>query len=119
MQRIPRPIQILLGKWKPELGRFPPLDSQGTKRVQGIVGALLYYAHAVNNKLLVGLSAIGSQQASAKQRTNEPIDQILDYCTTYPVDGILCCSNNMVLSAHSDAASTIRTREKAELEHIF
>ena len=37
----------------------PPLDSQGTKRVQGIVRALLYYARAVDNKLLVGLSAIG------------------------------------------------------------
>ena len=41
-----------------------PLDSQGTKSVQGIVGALLYYARAVDNKLLVGLSAIRSQQAS-------------------------------------------------------
>ena len=58
----------------PEDDTSPPLDSQGTKRVQGIVGALLYYARAVDNKLLVGLSAIGSQQASATQRTNEAID---------------------------------------------
>ena len=57
-----------------------PLDSQGTKRVQGIVSALLYYARAVYNKLLVGLSAIGSHQAAATQRTNEAINQILDYC---------------------------------------
>ena len=49
----------------PEDDTTPPLDSQGKKRVQGIVGALLYYARAVDNKLLVGLSAIGSQQASA------------------------------------------------------
>ena len=80
----------------------PPLDSQGTKRVQGIVGALLYYARAVENKLLVGLSAIGSQQASATQRTNEAIDQILDYCATYPDGGILYRSSDMVLCAHSD-----------------
>ena len=39
----------------------PPLDNQGTKRVQGIVGDILYYAQAVDNKLLVGLSAIVSQ----------------------------------------------------------
>ena len=74
----------------PEDETTPPLDSQGTKRVQGIIGALLYYAQAVDNKLLVGLSAIGSQQASATQRTNESIDQILDYCATYPSYGILC-----------------------------
>ena len=61
-----------------------PLDRQGTKHVQGIVGALLYYARAMDNKLLVSISAIGSQQASATQRTNEVIDQILDYCAPYP-----------------------------------
>ena len=53
----------------PEDDTSPPLDIQGTNGVQGIVGALLYYVRAVDNKLLVGLSAIGSQQASATQRT--------------------------------------------------
>ena len=43
----------------------PPLDAEGVKRVQKIVGALLWIGRAVNNKLLVALSAIGSQQASA------------------------------------------------------
>ena len=51
----------------PEDDTIPPLDSQGTKRVQVIVGNLLYYARAVDNKLLVGLSDIGSQQASANK----------------------------------------------------
>ena len=45
----------------PEEDKIPPLDNEGTKRIQGIVGALLYYARAVDNKLLVGLSVIGSQ----------------------------------------------------------
>ena len=57
----------------------------------------------MDNKLLVGLSATGSQQASATQRTNEAINQILAYCATYPLDGILYRSSNMVLCAHSDA----------------
>ena len=87
----------------PEDDTSPPLDRQGTKGVQGIVGALLYYARAMDNKLLVGLSAIGSQQASATQRTNETINQILDYCATYPSDGILYRSSDMVLCAHFDA----------------
>ena len=87
----------------PEDDTTTPLESQGTKRVQGIVGALLYYAQAVDNKLLVSLSAIGPQQASATHRKNEAIDQILDYCATYPSDGILYCSSNMVLCVHSDA----------------
>ena len=80
-----------------------PLDIQGTKRIHGIVGALLYYARAVENKLLVGLIYIGSQQAAATERTNESINQILDYCATHPTNGILYRSSNMVLCAHSDA----------------
>ena len=87
----------------PEDDTTPPLDSQGTKLIQGIVGALLYYAQAVDNKLLVGLSAIRSQQAAATQRTNEAINQILDYCATYLTDGILYRSSDMVPCAHSDA----------------
>ena len=87
----------------PEDDTSPPLENQGTKRVNVIVGALLYYARAVDNKLLVGLSAIGYQQAAATQRTNEAINQILGYCATYPVDGILYRSSNMVLCAHYDA----------------
>ena len=62
----------------PEDYTSPPLDIQGKKLVQGIVGAILYYARAMDNKLLVGLSTIGSQQASATQLTNEATDQILD-----------------------------------------
>ena len=87
----------------PEDDTTPPLDSHGTKRIQVIVIALLCYAQAVDNKLLVGLSTIISQQACATQRTNEAIDQILDYCVTYPSDGILYPSSYMVLCAHSGA----------------
>ena len=38
-----------------------PLDNAGVKRVQSIVGALLFYAQAADNKLLIALSKIGSQ----------------------------------------------------------
>ena len=37
---------------------IPSLDDKGIKRVQGIVGALLYVGRALNNKLVVALSAI-------------------------------------------------------------
>ena len=62
--------------------KSPPLDNQGTKLIQGIVGALLYYAQSMDNKLLVGLSDIGSQQAAATERTNKAINHILDHCDT-------------------------------------
>ena len=74
----------------------------------------------MDNKLLVGLSAIGSQQASATQRTNEAINQILDYCATYPVDIILYHSTNVVLCAHSDAGFHNESRGRSRSgTHIF
>ena len=41
-----------------EIDTNPPLDKHGIKRVQAIVGSLLYYARAVDNKLLGTISAI-------------------------------------------------------------
>ena len=59
-----------------------PLDKAGILRVQSIVGALLFYGRAVDNKLLVALSELGQQQASATEATNDAITQLLDYVAT-------------------------------------
>ena len=67
---------------------IPKLNNEGIKRVQAIVGALFYYDRSFHNILLVGLSAIGDQQAAATEQTAAAIDQILDYVATYPNDGI-------------------------------
>ena len=47
----------------------PPLNDKGIKRIQVIVGALLYVERAVNSKLIVAFSAIGSQQAAPTEET--------------------------------------------------
>ena len=97
-----------------------PLNEKGIKRIQGIVGALLYVGRAVNNKFLVALSAIGAQQASATEDTVEAIEQLLDYVATYPNDGILIRKSDMILEAHADAGflneSIARSRAGT---HIF
>ena len=66
-----------------------PLPVTGIKRVQGIVGALLYYARAVDNTLLVALNAIGTQQAAATEATDAAVSQLLDYVATYPNDSTI------------------------------
>ena len=72
----------------------PPLDAAGVNRVQRIVGALLYYARAVDNKLLATLSAIGAQQAAATENTLKACNQLLDYGTltteSHTVQAIWC-----------------------------
>ena len=40
----------------------PTLYISGIRRIQGIVGALIYYGWAIDNKILAALSDIGTQQ---------------------------------------------------------
>ena len=106
-----RPIQYgSKQQMAPDDDTSPPLDAAGITRVQRIVGRLLYFARAVNNKLLVGLSAIGAQQAAATEETNEAISQLLDYVATYPNDGITYRASDMVLATHSDAGYLNETK---------
>ena len=96
------------------------LDKDGITRVQRIVGALLYYARAVDNKLLVALSAIGSQQAAATETTATAIEQVLDYVATYPDDGLIFRASSMHLAAHSDAGFNNETKGRSRNgAHIF
>ena len=104
----------------PEKDLSKPLNDTGIRRVQTIVGALIWIGRAVNNKLLVALSAIGSQQASATEDTNKAIHQLLDYCATYPDDGILYQSSDMIIAGHSDTSFNNKTRVRIRADaHIF
>ena len=97
-----------------------PLNEKGIKRIQGIAGALLYVGRAVNNKLLVALSAIGAQQAAATEDIAEAIEQLLDYVATYPNDGILFRKSDMILAAHADAGFLNESRARSRAgAHIF
>ena len=104
----------------PEPDTSPPLDDKGVQRIQAIVGSLLYYACAVDNKLLTALSTISSQQAKATENTAAAVHQLLDYVATYPNDGITYRASDMVLAAHSDASflSEPHSRSRAGA-HIF
>ena len=81
-----------------------PLNNAGIKQIQGIVGSLLHYARAVDNKLLATLSSISSQQAKATKNTATAVLQLLDYVATHPKDGITYRVSSMVLVAHSNAS---------------
>ena len=103
-----------------EEDNIPPLENQGTKRIQGIVGALLYYAREVYNKLLAVLSSIGCQQAAATECTKEAINQLLDCCATYHADGIIYRFSDMVLCAHYDAGFHNKSKGRSRSgDYIF
>jgi hypothetical protein len=79
------------------------LDNHRKRCVQEIFGSLLYYTRAMNNKLLVALSAIAAHQSCATVATEQAVNFLLDYVATYPSDGIVYRSSDMILCAHRDA----------------
>eukprot|EP00804_Cyclotella_cryptica_P023697 CCRYP_019320-RA/>CCRYP_019320-RA protein AED:0.37 eAED:0.35 QI:0/0/0/1/1/1/6/0/1607 len=91
-----------------------PLDADGVKRVQQVVGSLLFYARAVDNTILPALSTIASSQAAATELTLAQCTQLLDYCASNPDATIQYRASDMILNIHSDASylSAPRTRSQ-------
>ena len=88
--------------------------------LQEIVGLLLYYAQAVDNKLLVVLSAIAARQSCATVATEQAVHLLLDYVVTYPLDGIVYRSSDMILCAHADAGFLNETNSRSHAgAHIY
>ena len=82
----------------------PRLSPAGVKRIQAIVGTLLWYARAVDPTLRVALSAIAAQQSKATEKTMEATKQLLDYCATHPDAIIRYLASDMQLIVHSDSS---------------
>ena len=82
----------------------PLLDSASLKRVQQIVGILLYYAMAIDNTMLVALGTIAGQQAKATTSTMVAAKWLLDYAATNPIAKLRYCASDMQLYSHSDAS---------------
>jgi hypothetical protein len=81
----------------------PPLSTEGVRRIQGIISALLHYARAVDNKLLSTLSTLSSQQATTTKATNNAINQLLEYLSIYPDNSTTYHASNMIFCAHANA----------------
>jgi hypothetical protein len=67
-----------------EANESPPLDKHGIKRIQQIVGGILYYARAVDITVLAALSTLVSEQTTATRNTNNKVAQLHDYLATHP-----------------------------------
>jgi len=69
---------------------------------------------------LVALSAIAAHQAYATVATEQAVHLLLDYVATYPADGIVYRSSDMVLCAHADAGFLNETNSRSHPgAHIF
>ena len=87
-----------------EEDKSPLLTPEKIKRVQNIVGTLLYYGQAVDSTLLTALSAMAAGQSNGTQAVAEACHRLLDYVTTHPDVGICYHACDMILAVHTDAS---------------
>jgi hypothetical protein len=83
----------------------PLLNAAGKKRIQQIVSSFLYYVDAVNPTILMGISAIATQQSAPTEETLAHVNRFLDYMWTHPNANIRYrASTDMILNVHCDAS---------------
>ena len=97
-----------------------PVSKEKIKRIQGIVGILLFYARSVDSTFLVGLNSIAIQQTNATDNTIKRTEDLLDYAATHPEAKIRYRESEMILQIHTDASylSEPKARSRA-VGHYF
>ena len=95
------------------------LDDKRIKRIQQVVGGVLYYTRAVDLTTLPGLSFIVNKQAQATEQTEIKVQQLLDYLTTRPDAKVRYYRSNMVLNIHSDASYLSEARARSRVAGYF
>jgi hypothetical protein len=68
----------------------PALPPDRIRRIQEIVGTVMYYARAVDITTLVALSSIATEQAQATEQTEKHVHTLLDYLATHKNASTIC-----------------------------
>jgi hypothetical protein len=85
-------------------------DAKGIKRIQKIMGSILYYAQAVDRTVLMALSSITVKQTKTTEKTMDRCRHLLDYLATNEMAKIRFHASVMILNIHSDASYLSETR---------
>ena len=110
-----RPIYGKTRQFAPLPDESSRLDKSGIKRVQTVVGCVLYYTRGIDNTMLTALNEIGTEQAKATTTTNDKTNHLLDYCCTYTDSKIRYYASDMVLWVDSDAAYLVLPGAKSRI----
>ena len=82
----------------------PALNPEEANTVQQVVGALLYYARALDRTMLVALNTIAAQQSKITQETAKKVVQLLNYAATHPEAIIIYHASGVKFHMYSDAS---------------
>ena len=107
-------------QYTPDVNDSPPLNKEETKYIQAVTGTLLYYGRAVDNTILLTLSAIVTKHAKPMEKTKETIKQLLDYCALQEEAVISYSESKMILAVHSEAGYCNKKKSRSQAGgHFF
>ncbi len=96
------------------------LDAKGIKRIQQIVGSILYYARAVDMTVLMALSSIAVEQTKATEKTLGRCLQQLDYLASNLEAKVRYHASDMIMNIHSDTSYLSETNARSRAcGHFF
>ena len=73
------------------------LQPENITKLQQIIGALLYYARAVDGTLMATLNELSSAQSKGTQATMQATKELMDYCHTHSDAKVRYCTSHMQL----------------------
>ena len=82
----------------------PPLDHDGIKFLQRVVGKTLYLARMVNPSIELAVNRIASDQAHGTTKTMRAAHRLLQYLAHHPEPAIVFKPSNMQLCIHADGS---------------
>jgi hypothetical protein len=96
-----------------------PLNKDGIKRVQEVIGTFLFSGRAVDNTMLVALGSLAATQTKGTDKTMEALIQLLDYAATHPDAAIRFYKSDMILYVHSDASYNSEPKGRSRIGGFF
>ena len=79
----------------------------------------MYYARAVDITTLVALSSIAAEQTKATVKTEQKVQQLLDYLSTHKTATTRYVASEMILNVHSDASYLSKSHARSRLGGYF
>jgi hypothetical protein len=104
----PTPTKPVLTLWEPQpfrpgnnndsatLDDSKPLDAEGIKFLQQVVGSFLYYCRATDATIPVALNELATLQTRATKNVMKQCKHFLDYMATHPDAKIRYHASDMV-----------------------
>jgi hypothetical protein len=98
---------------------IPALSQKDASCLQQLEGTLLYYARAVDPKLIMPVNVLDSEQTRATADTADKTIKFLNYCNTHPEATLRYHASDMILNIHSEASYISEREAKSGTGEFF